>query len=279
MTRSTVIAGLITKFDSVINGTDASAIELAVFKLAICQLVDAAFSGGGGGGGTTIGTVSDGIDGSVDIDTIITRLTSIDTNRLTQANVEAAIQAAADIDTIITHLTTIASNTTGGGGGGGTTIATVSDGIDASADIGTIVTKLTSIDTNRLTQANIESAIQAAADIDIIITRLTTIAANTAGGGGGGVPVTTYTHSTATITDAGVTAIAANASRLGVIIINRSATNSVDLFLGALGTYGAGLPLAPGQAYEINSTNLYTGIIRGIASTGNTAVLAVAEGV
>lgn len=245
MTRSSVIAGLITKFDGVINGTDTSAIELAVFKLAICQLVDAAFSGGGGGGGgsTTPQIVSDGIDQSIDINTIIARLADLvaKPNPPSQSDITIAINAAVDIDTIIT--------------------------------------RLTSLDTSKLTQANIESAIQSAADIDTIITRLTTIATNTDGGGGAvSTPITAYTQSTTTTTDAGIVVLALNANRKGAVIVNRSTTNPVDLFFGALGAYGVGLPLAPGQPYEINSTNLYTGVIRSITSTGITAVLAVAEG-
>ena len=204
MTRSTVIEDLITKYDAIVTGQDKSAIELAVFKIAICQLVDAAFSGGGGG--TTIATVSDGIDDSVDIGTIITRLTSLDTAKLTQSDITTAIQAAADIDTIISNLATIATNQSP-------------------------------------------------------------------------VVVATYTHSTASVVDTGVTVLAANASRKAATIINRSATDPVDLFFGTVGTFGAGLPLAFGQVYEINTTNLYRGIITARSGSGITVSLAVAEGV
>jgi hypothetical protein len=200
MSRSTVIADLIDKYDAIVTGQDKSAIELAVFKIAIAQLVDAA------SGGTTITTVSDGIDASVDIGTIITRLASLDTGKLTQSDITSAIQAAADIDTIISNLATIANN-----------------------------------------QAP--------------------------------VVITTYTHSTASVVDTGVTALAANASRKSATIINRSATDPVDLFFGIVGTFGAGLPLAFGQVYEINSTNLYRGIITARSGTGITVSLAVAEGV
>ena len=201
MTRATVIADLITKYDAIVTGQDKSAIELAVFKIAICQLVDAA-------------------------------------------------------------------------SGGGTTIATVSDGIDASVDIGTIITRLTSLDTGKLTQSDITSAIQAAADIDTIISNLTTIATNQAP-----VVIATYTHSTASVVDTGLTVLAANAIRKAATIINRSATDPVDLFFGTVGTFGAGLPLAFGQVYEINSTNLYRGIITARSGSGITVSLAVAEGV
>jgi hypothetical protein len=255
MPRSTVIASQISKYDKIINDNRTIPdTELAIFKLAICQLVDAAFSGGGGGGtATTPQIISDGIDGSIDVNTIVARLVDLvaKPNPPTQADITAAIQAAADIDTIITRLTSIVTNTAGGGGSGGTTIATVSDGIDSSADIDTIIDKLTSI------------------------------VANTATSGGGAVstPISTYAHSAPSIADTGTIALAANTNRKGAVIINRSATNPVDLFFGAVAAYGVGLPLVPGQSYEINSTNLYTGVVRAITSSGNTAILAVAEGV
>lgn len=111
MPRSTVIASRISAYDKIINDNrTVPDTELAIFKLAICQLVDAAFSGGGGGG-TTIGTISDGIDASTDINTILTRLTSIDNKALLQADIVAAIGSAADIDTIIARLNSIVTNT------------------------------------------------------------------------------------------------------------------------------------------------------------------------
>jgi hypothetical protein len=76
-TRSEVITSLIAKYNAQITDTESAVVETAVQKLAIAQLVDAAFSGGGG---TTIATVSDGIDASVDINTILTRLATIATN-------------------------------------------------------------------------------------------------------------------------------------------------------------------------------------------------------
>lgn len=165
----------------------------------------------------------------------------------------------------------------GGGGGGGTTPQIVSDGIDASTDINTILARLTSIDNKALLQADIVAAIQSAADIDIIIARLTSIVTNTSVGASN--IVTTYTPTNPTITDTGVVAIPANTARKHAIIVNRSTTNTVNLFFGVLGTFGAGLPLVPQQNYEINNANLYTGVIRGITSTGLTAILSVTEGV
>jgi hypothetical protein len=241
MTRTTVISGLIDKYDAIIvKNRTVSDTELAVFKLAICQLVDAAFSGGGGGGSPSAATIAGGIDDSVDIELILDRLISLDTNNLTQAQVQAAIQAAADIDTLIT--------------------------------------RLTSIDTKTMVQADITAAIQAATDIDTIITRLTTIATNTGTSSGANI-VASYTQGLVSITDAGAAAIAANASRKTAIIINKSTTDRVDLFLGTLGTFGNGLPLAPSQSYEINSTNLYQGVINARTDTAITVSLAVAEGI
>lgn len=242
MTRSQVISNLITKYDKVVTGNDKSAIEVAVFKIAMCQLVDAAFSGGGGGGGTTIGTVSDGIDGSIDINTIITRLSSIDTNQLTQAGVVTAIQSAADIDTIITRLTAIETNTAGGGGGGGTTIPTVSGGIDASVDI------------------------------DTIIAQLTTVVANT-----NASLVTSYTHNSVGVDTTGIQVRAINSNRKHLIIVNKSTTTNVELFFDTVGTFGNGLPLVPGQFYEMNGSNLYRGAIRAVAASG-TVNLSISEG-
>jgi hypothetical protein len=126
----------------------------------------------------------------------------------------------------------------------------------------------------------VSDGINSSADIDTIIARLTSIVTNTATSGGAvSTPISTYAHSAPSITDTGTVALAANTNRKGAVIINRSATNPVDLFFGAVGIYGVGLPLVPGQSYEINSTNLYTGVVRAITSSGNTAILAVAEGI
>lgn len=241
MTRTSVISELINKYDAIIvKNRSISDTELAVFKLAICQLVDAVFSGGGGGGSISPGTISSGIDGSIDIALILDRLVSLDNNNLTQAQVQSAIQSAADIDTLIS--------------------------------------RLTSIDTKIMVQADITSAIQASTDIDTIITRLTTIATNTGTSNGANI-VASYTQGLVSIPSSGTVVVAANASRKTAIIINRSATNPVDLFFGTLGTFGNGLPLAPTQSYEINSTNLYQGVINARTDAGITVSLAVAEGI
>lgn len=214
MTRTTVIARQITEYDKIISDDrNISEVELAIFKLAICQLVDAAFSGGGGGGGASAATIASGIDTSIDIADILAKLTSIDTKTITQSDIVTAIQSAADIDTIIARLTTIASNTSGGTGGG----------------------------------AQFE--------------------------------ITSYTRSTVSVGDTGQTVLSANLDRKGAVLINRSTTETIDVFLGGVATFGNGLPLQPGQAYQIDTLNFYRGAITAIAPPGKAAILAIAEGV
>jgi hypothetical protein len=215
---------------------------LAIFKIAICQLVDAVFSGGGGGGSTSASTIASGVDASADINSILATLQSIDTKLIQEADIISAIQTAADVDTIIT--------------------------------------RLTSLDNNKLTQSGVESAIQSAADIDTIVARLSSIVTNTSNISAGGSSVNTvssYNSTTIAITDAGGTIIASNGNRKHAIIVNRSA-NVCDLFFGTIGSFGAGLPLEPKQPYEINNSNLFLGAVRGITETGLTASLAVLEG-
>lgn len=111
-TRSQVISAKIKQYDAQITGTQEAVIETAIWKLALCQLVDAAFSGGGGGGGSTSAqTISDGIDGSIDIDSITGYLATIAAkpNGIIQSDIVSAIQTAADIDTIITQLNLLSS--------------------------------------------------------------------------------------------------------------------------------------------------------------------------
>ena len=110
-TRSEVITSLIAKYNAQITDTESAVVETAVQKLAIAQLVDAAFSGGGGGGGTTIATVSDGIDASVDINTILTTLTTIATNT-TAIAVTSYDQAETQTAATGTNWTALASGAT-----------------------------------------------------------------------------------------------------------------------------------------------------------------------
>jgi hypothetical protein len=94
------------------------------------------------------------------------------------------------------------------------------------------------------------------------------------------ISISAYTHTNPAITDVGVLVLAANLVRKGATIVNRSAVNTVELFLKtSVGVYGTGLPLVPGQSYEINSTNLYPGAITARTASGIAVVLAVVEGV
>lgn len=76
-----VVASRIQKYRAQLereNGNDAD-IDMAMFRIAIGGLIDAAFSGGGGGGGSTsASTIAQGIDQSIDTNTIVQRMTDID---------------------------------------------------------------------------------------------------------------------------------------------------------------------------------------------------------
>lgn len=169
-----VVASRIEKYRAQLareNGNDAD-INMAMFWIAIGGLVDAAFSGGGGGGGSTsASTIAQGINQSTDIDTIATRLASIDDNQLNQSAVRAAIDSAIDIDAILTRLISIDTNQINQ--------SAIQNAIDASADISSILASLQSIDTKTIAQSDIIAAIQAAADIDTLIARLTSIESKT----------------------------------------------------------------------------------------------------
>lgn len=88
---------------------------------------------------------------------------------------------------------------------------------------------------------------------------------------------TTVTETIPSVPIAGAVALAANVNRKGALIINISATD-VFLSLSGTATLNKGIPLkAGGGAYEINTTNLYRGVISAIASAATS--LLVSEGV
>jgi hypothetical protein len=247
-TRSQVISRQIAKYDKIITADRSiSDVELAVFKLAICQLVDAAFSGGGGSGSISAATVQGGIESATNLASILARLTSIDNKTIDISGIVTAIQTAADIDTIIA--------------------------------------RLTSLDNSKLTASDVTLAIQNAADIDTIIDKLTSVVQNTASSTNNITVnasniVNSYTQSVVSVTSTSNNLLFnANPNRRHLVIINKSPTNPIDLFLGAVGTFGQGLPLLPNQPYEINSANLYLGTINARPNTGITIDLALAEGI
>lgn len=138
-----VVASRIEKYRAQLereNGNDAD-IDMAMFRIAIGGLIDAAFSGGGGGTSTSATTIAQGINQSSDIDTIVLRLTNIDANQINQSSVKAAIESATNLLAI--------------------------------------VNQLASIDAKLIQEADIVSAIQSATDIDTLIASLNTIAGNT----------------------------------------------------------------------------------------------------
>jgi hypothetical protein len=113
-------------------------------------------------------------------------------------------------------------------------------------------------------------------DIEAILARLTTIATNTSAS----APINIYRQLNQTVTGSGLLAVAANPTRKGMLLINRSTTNTIDLFLHAPSTpntFGVGLPLLPAQSYEINSTNLYLGQVSAKTGAGLTAELSIME--
>jgi len=122
MTRAQVINSLIQKYDAQITDAESAVVETAVQKLAIAQLVDAAFSGGGGG--TTIATVSDGIDASVDIGTIVTRLTTIQ-NSLSTAFKPVVKELTAATQTRAANTTAYAIGDSYGGRGEFASVGTI----------------------------------------------------------------------------------------------------------------------------------------------------------
>ena len=88
----------------------------------------------------------------------------------------------------------------------------------------------------------------------------------------------TMAHTSPTAGTSSVTALTLNASRKYALIVNDSA-NVVYIKLGATAVLNTGIRLnAYGGSYEINETNLYTGVIDCISSVASQTLL-VTEGV
>ena len=72
-----------------------------------------------------------------------------------------------------------------------------------------------------------------------------------------------------------------NARRYAIISASRD--NTFPIFLRmhqtAPAIYDAGIPLYPGDSYELNDLNLYTGPVRAITASGETAVMYIHDGV
>ena len=94
----------------------------------------------------------------------------------------------------------------------------------------------------------------------------------------GGSETLTTIAAAVPVTTTSATAIAANAARMSLVIVNNGASD-VTIRRAATAVAGQGIVLkANGGSYEINSTNLYKGVISCITATG-TSTLAIEEGV
>ncbi len=92
---------------------------------------------------------------------------------------------------------------------------------------------------------------------------------------------TTPTHTAVSVAVTSTAALAANANRLYVLLVNDSDT-TIYIKLGAAAVANQGIRLnASGGAYEISKKagNLYTGAIYAIHGASGTKVLLVTEGV
>ena len=78
-------------------------------------------------------------------------------------------------------------------------------------------------------------------------------------------------------TDSG-TALAANARRRYAFVRNLSTTITAYLSIGSDAVDAQGIPVYPGEAYEMNATNLSPEAITAITGS-STAALAILEGV
>ena len=93
-----------------------------------------------------------------------------------------------------------------------------------------------------------------------------------------GDEVATCTATGPTVGSSSTTILAANANRKSAVFVNDS-DQTIYLARGATAYLNKGIPLNPkGGAYEINSNNLYKGVVTAICASGG-KVLCVEEGV
>jgi hypothetical protein len=92
--------------------------------------------------------------------------------------------------------------------------------------------------------------------------------------------VASYTTANVNIQPVGGQILAGNTGRKHAILLNRSTTDTCELFWGSLGTSGTGYPLLPGKEYAIDKNNLFTGAIFGKTPAGTPPLVIFAmEGV
>lgn len=87
--------------------------------------------------------------------------------------------------------------------------------------------------------------------------------------------VTAVSPAAATVGTSSASAVASNANRKGVILVNTS-TAWISLGLGATAVLYSGITLAPGAAWEMRESFVFTGEINAIASA-TSSNLAVQE--
>ena len=91
-------------------------------------------------------------------------------------------------------------------------------------------------------------------------------------------PITTVTDTFATVGVASALALAANVQRANAVFVNDS-SETIYLARGNAAVLNRGIRLnANGGSYEIDASNLFQGIVNGIA-TGAGANLTVSEGI
>lgn len=183
---------------------------------------------------------------------------------ITQAEVRAAIETATNIDALESGLQGI-----------DTKIGNISgfvDGLEGLTDgiEGTLLTISNKIPA--LGQASVSASLP----VVLPASQIASIS-----GIGSVAEISSYpTQGKIAVTDAGVTAIAANANRMHAIVKNKSQTQTIEITLGTPAlSFGTGMELLPGEAYEITSNNLWKGAICACTATGITAELSVLEGI
>lgn len=92
------------------------------------------------------------------------------------------------------------------------------------------------------------------------------------------ISIKTLTHTEASVGTGSTATLSANTSRVYALFQNDS-DEVIYIFLGATAVMNKGIRLAAtGGSYEIDSTNLYKGVVKSICTTG-TKNLLVTEGV
>jgi len=81
--------------------------------------------------------------------------------------------------------------------------------------------------------------------------------------------ISSATDSSVTVNNSSTTVLAADDNRRSVVLVNDS-NEAIYISRSATAVMNKGIRLsANGGAYEINATNLYTGIITGICASGS----------